>query len=77
MPKTAVIRTKQNGDVFTKFGGGSKKLNDYFTDKKIPSRLREQIPLLADGNEVLAIFRLSVSDKVRVDEKTKTVLKLL
>ncbi len=77
IPKTAVIRTKQAGDVFTKFGGGSKKLNDYFTDKKIPSRLREQIPLLANGNEVLAIFRLSVSDKVKVDEKTKTVLKII
>ena len=77
IPKTAVIRTKQAGDVFTKFGGGSKKLNDYFTDKKIPSRLRERIPLLADGSEILAIFGLSVSDKVRVDEKTKTVLKIL
>ena len=77
VPKTAVIRTKQAGDVFTKFGGGSKKLNDYFTDKKIPSRLRERIPLLADGNEVLAIFRLSVSEKVRVDEKTRTVYKMI
>ena len=77
IPKTAVIRTKQAGDIFTKFGGGSKKLNDYFTDKKIPSRLRERIPLLADGSEILAIFGLSVSDKVRVDEKTKTVLKIL
>ena len=77
VPKTAVIRTKQNGDVFTKFGGGSKKLNDYFTDKKIPSRLRDRIPLLADGNEVLAIFRLSVSEKVRVDEKTQTVYKII
>ncbi len=77
VPKTAVIRTKKSGDVFTKFGGGSKKLNDYFTDKKIPSRLRDRIPLLADGNEVLAIFRLSVSDKVRVDEKTQTVYKII
>ena len=77
MPKTAVIRTKQAGDVFTKFGGGSKKLNDYFTDKKIPSRLRDRIPLLADGNEVLAIFGLSVSDKVRVDEKTNTVYEII
>ena len=76
VPNTAVIRTKQAGDVFTKFGGGSKKLNDYFTDKKIPSRLRERIPLLADGSEILAIFGLSVSDKVRVDEKTNTVYEI-
>lgn len=76
VPKTAVIRTKQNGDVFTKFGGGSKKLNDYFTDKKIPSRLRDRIPLLTDGNEILAIFSLAISDKVKVDENTKNIIKI-
>ncbi len=76
VPKTAVIRTKKNGDVFTKFGGGSKKLNDYFTDKKIPSRLRTRIPLLTDGNEIFAIFNLAISDKVKVDKNTKNIIKI-
>ena len=75
IPPTAVIRTKKDGDVFTKFGGGSKKLADYFTDKKIPLRLRDEIPLLADGKNVLVIFGVAVSDKIKVDNTTEKIIK--
>ncbi len=76
IPKTAMIRTKKDGDVFNKFGGGTKSLGDYFTDKKIPLRKRDFIPLLADGNEVLCIFNVAISDKIKIDEFTKTVVML-
>ena len=76
IPNSALIRTKQNGDTFTKFGGGTKKLSDYFTDKKIPLRLRNNIPVLANGNEVLAIFGMAISDKIKVDDKTETVIEI-
>ncbi len=76
IPNSAVIRSKRNGDVFTKFGGGTKKLSDYFTDKKIPLRLRNDIPILADGNDVLAIFGIAISEKIKVDEKTKSVIEI-
>ena len=74
IPLNSVIRTRRDGDKFKKFGGGTKNLNDYFTDKKIPKRLRDDLILLADGNEILAIFGLAVSDKIRVDENTKNIL---
>ncbi len=76
VPKTAVIRNRQNGDVFTKFGGGTKKLKDYLIDKKIPKLKRDSLVVLASGNEILAIFGVEISDKVKVDEFTKSVLKL-
>ena len=76
IPKTAVIRTKKDGDVFTKFGGGTKKLCDYLTDKKIPQRVRNSLPLLADGKVILAVFGVSVSEKIKVDDNTKTIIKL-
>ncbi|MDY6367462.1 MAG: tRNA lysidine(34) synthetase TilS [Clostridia bacterium] len=75
IPKTAVIRTKKDGDVFKKFGGGTKKLADYFTDVKIPLRLRDEIPLLCDKNEVLVVFGKAVSDKIKVDETTEKIIK--
>ena len=75
IPKTAVYRTINQGDVFTKFGGGTKKLCDYFTDKKIPQRLRASIPLLCDGNYVLVIFGVAVSDSVKVESNTKKLIK--
>ena len=68
LPKDAVWRYREDGDVFTKFGGGSKKLKSYLIDKKVPSRLRDQIPVLASGNEILVIAGVEISDKVKVDE---------
>ena len=76
IPNTAVIRTKLDGDKFTKFGGGTKSLNDYLTDKKVPLRLRNSLPVLADGNEILAVFGIAISEKIKVDENTKQILKL-
>ena len=67
VPKDAVWRFRQDGDVFTKFGGGTKKLKSYMIDKKIPVRLRDQIPVLASGNEVYAIAGVEISDKVKVE----------
>lgn len=75
IPENAKIRTIKDGDVFTKFGGGTKKLCDYFTDVKIPKRLRKDIPLIADGNKILVIFGLAVADTVKADQNTKTLLK--
>lgn len=34
----------------------------------MPSRLRDQIPVLASGNEILVIAGVEISDKVKVDE---------
>ena len=44
--KNAVWRCRKNSDRFTKFGGGTKSLNEYFIDKKVPSRFRSVIKLL-------------------------------
>ncbi len=76
VPKTTVIRTRADGDVFTKFGGGTKLLNDYFTDKKIPLRERNKTLILADGKTVLAIFGLAISEKIKVDPTTKKMISL-
>ncbi len=76
IPKTAIVRTKRNGDVFTKFGGGTKKLSDYLTDKKIPLRTRNHIPVIADGNDILAVFGVAISEKIKVDDNTESVIEL-
>ena len=68
VPKTAVWRFREDGDMFTKFGGGTKKLKSYLIDKKIPLRLRNSLPVLAEGNEVYAIAGVEISDKVKVGD---------
>lgn len=67
VPKTAVWRFRRDGDVFTKFGGGTKKLKSFLIDKKIPQRKRDIIPVLADGNEVYVIAGVEISEKVKVE----------
>lgn len=68
VPKTARWRYREDGDVFEKFGGGTKKLKSFLIDKKIPVRLRDYIPVLADENEVYVIAGVEVSEKVRVED---------
>ena len=75
IPNSAVIRTKKDGDKFTKFGGGSKSLGDFLTDKKVPLRIRNNLPLVADGKEILFIFGIAISDKIKVTENTEKIIK--
>ncbi len=76
VPKDARWRYREEGDVFEKFGGGTKKLKAFFIDKKIPVRKRDFIPVLASGNEVYVIAGVEVSQKVRVDADAPTCFKL-
>ena len=72
----AVWRTRRLGDVFAKLGSGSKKLNDYFTDKKIDSDVRDFIPVLAVQHQVCVVAGLDVSEKVKVDGNTDQIIKV-
>lgn len=76
IPLDAAIRTRRDNDKFTKFGGGTKSLSDFLTDKKVPLAIRDSLPLIAVNNDVLAIFGLAISDKIKIDENTKTILQL-
>lgn len=76
IPENAVIRFFKNGDTFKKFGGGTKKLCDIFTDEKIPFCERGTIPVLACESRVLAIFGRKISDDAKADENTKILFKL-
>lgn len=75
IPKTAVIRYKRDGDTFNKFGGGTKKLSDYFTDVKIPLRLRNTVPVIADKSNVLAILGVAISEHIKIDKQTLNIIK--
>lgn len=72
VPNNAVWRTRREGDMFTKFGGGTKKLKEYLIDKKVPSRLRDATPVLASGQEILIVAGLDISEKIKIDEETKS-----
>lgn len=73
--KLPVWRFRQPGDRIALYADGrGKKLQDFFTDRKIPAARRDQIPVLALGTEILWIMGLRVSSKFRVTEQTRQVL---
>lgn len=71
IPTSCVFRKRKEGDIFKPFGGGEKKLKKYLIDKKIPSRIRDELILLASGNEVYLILGVEISDKIKTDSNTK------
>mgnify|MGYP003291461408 CR=1 FL=1 len=75
--KELCLRFWQEGDyLYLKKDGGKKKLNRYFIDNKIPSDMRKQIPLLADGSHILWIVGHRISAYYKVTEGTKEILEV-
>lgn len=77
LPRDAEVRTMRRGDKFTKYGGGTKSLGDFFTDRKIARPLRGQIPLVASGSRILIAGGVEISDEVKVSPSTERVAYLV
>ena len=72
------IRNRQEGDIFKPFlSNGTKKLKEYFIDNKVPREQRDRIPLLCTGHEVVWVIGDKISDKFKVTENTKSVIKIV
>lgn len=77
IPKDAKWRFRKTGDKIVPYGSkNSKKLKDYFTEKKVPLRLRDSVPLLASGDEIYVLADIEISDKIKITEETKNVCKI-
>ena len=73
LPEDCVIRTRKEGDVFTKFGGKTKKLKDFFIERKIPADKRDKLPIIAQRNTVFIVCGVEISEKLRITEETTAV----
>lgn len=69
------VRSRKSGDKIN-ISVGNKKLKNLFIDMKIPKEQRSKIPILADEEEVLCVGTYRMSEKFKVDENTKEVLKV-
>ena len=69
------LRSRRDGDRMVWFSDGRcKKVKNIFIDAKIPKKDREKIPLLATGDEVVAIVGSRVSEKYKFTKDTERVL---
>jgi len=72
-----VVRTVRPGDRIQLLGmKGTKKIKSVFIDEKIPLRQRKGIPLLVDQDAVLWIAGLRLSERVKITEKTRQIVKV-
>jgi tRNA(Ile)-lysidine synthase len=72
-----VIRTVRPGDRIQLLGmKGMKKIKSVLIDEKIPLRHRKEIPLVLDQEAVLWIAGLRLSERVKITEKTRQILKV-
>ena len=72
-----VIRTRESGDYLRILPGlQKKKLRRLLIDLKIPGQLRDRIPLIACGSEVIWVVGCRMNDAFRITEKTVRILEL-
>ena len=71
------LRTRREGDIIQPFGScGTMKLKKYFINKGIPEHKRDEILLLASGNEILWAIGIGLSEKLRAGEKPSYIIEL-
>lgn len=62
--------------MFAKLGSGTKRLNDYLTDKKIEANDRDSIPVLAKNENVFVVAGVNISENVKIDSGTDKIAKI-
>ena len=71
-----LLRSWMPGDVFCPkgFGGRQKKLQDFFSDMKLPRSQRAKVPLLVAPEGILWVGGLREDDRFQVSTTTKSVV---
>ncbi|MFI3228951.1 MAG: tRNA lysidine(34) synthetase TilS [Bacillota bacterium] len=77
IPSSAVIRTRLDGDKFKRYGGGNKSLSDYLTDIKMPYLDRQNVLVLANNSDILAVLGTEISDIIKIDKNTTNKYKII
>lgn len=70
-----VLRYRRAGDMFAPIGmKGTKKLKEYLIDEKVPRDKRDELELIADGNEIVWIVGGRLSESYKITDNTLDAL---
>lgn len=71
------IRSRRPGDRYRPIGlGGTAKVQDLMTDRKIARRLRGTVPVISDVQGIVWIPGFRVDERTRITETTRRVIRL-
>ena len=74
---TLCLRYPQAGDFLViNQNGGRKKLSRYFTEVKIERSLRDKVPVVADGDEIVWVVGYRLSENYKVTPSTRKVTEI-
>jgi tRNA(Ile)-lysidine synthase len=69
------IRQRREGDFFYPAGfGRKKKLHDFFVDEKVPREMRDSVPIITSGEDIIWIAGYRMDERFRAKEGTKKFL---
>lgn len=72
-----VVRFRQPGDKFVPLGlGREKKVGKFLTAAKVPHDVRDKILIVTDGEKVIWVRPVRMSERAKVTDKTKKILQL-
>ena len=71
------LRHRKDGDRFRPYGmTGSRKLKDFFGDVGIPVEVRDRVPLIVSGSEIVWVVGYAVSEGFVIRDGTKRGIKI-
>ena len=71
------VRFRQSGDRFYPLGSpGSKKLQDFFIDARIPRGERQYVPLVVSNREIVWVVGYRIAEPFKLRPKTNRMLRL-
>jgi tRNA(Ile)-lysidine synthase len=72
-----LVRSWAEGDRMRPLGlGGSKSLQDLFTDARVPRSVRRTLPVVEAGGEIAWIAGVAVSEEFRLSDETEEAVVL-
>lgn len=75
LKKPLEVRSRRPGDRFRPLGlGGTKKLQDFLVDNKVPVEKRDRIGILASGDEIYWVIGFRLDERAAVSKETEQVL---
>jgi tRNA(Ile)-lysidine synthase len=72
-----VVRHRQNGDRFWPLGlAAEKKVGKFLTDARVPQKMRSKTLIIADGEKIIWVWPIRISEHAKVSSQTHKILQL-
>ena len=72
-----VVRLRQRGDRFRPLGlAAEKKVGKFLTDAKVPQEIRSKTLIITDGEKIIWVWPIRISEQAKVTTETQKILQL-